>query len=109
MVGDIALHGAKRYGGDDLPGPRIAVIAYTGDAAYSKRFPPTFITVSEDDPIVHVPTVDRRAENLRSAGIEVEYRKYKHAGHGFGLGVGTDAEGWIEHAVRFWEKHQGRH
>ena len=23
--------------------------------------------------------------------------------HGFGLGTGTVAEGWIEDAVRFWE------
>jgi hypothetical protein len=42
---------------------------------------------------------------MRNAGIEVEYRKYKNAGHGFGLGVGTDAEGWIEYAIQFWEKH----
>jgi len=25
-------------------------------------------------------------------------------GHGFGLGTGTNAEGWIDEAVRFWEK-----
>lgn len=25
--------------------------------------------------------------------------------HGFGLGVGTSAEGWIDGAVEFWEKH----
>ena len=44
-------------------------------------------------------------EAMREAGIDVEYRKYQHAGHGFGLGIGTDAEGWIEHAIRFWENH----
>jgi acetyl esterase/lipase len=49
--------------------------------------------------------VDRRVENLRNAGIEVEYRKYKNAGHAFGLGVGTDAEGWIEFAIQFWKNH----
>jgi len=26
-------------------------------------------------------------------------------GHGFGLGVGTSAEGWIAAALTFWEKH----
>lgn len=26
--------------------------------------------------------------------------------HGFGLGVGTSAEGWIDGAVEFWEKHR---
>jgi len=49
--------------------------------------------------------VERRVENLRNAGVEVEYRRYRNAGHGFGLGVGTDAEGWIEYAIKFWEKH----
>ena len=105
MVGNIALQDSAGFGGDDLPKPRIVVIAYTGHAIFSENFPPTFITVSEDDGIVHVPTVDRRVENMRNAEIEVEYRKYKNAGHGFGLGTGTDAEGWINHAIQFWENH----
>jgi acetyl esterase/lipase len=105
MAGNIAMHGTAGLGGENIPKPRIVVIAYTGHAIFSKNFPPTFITVSEDDGIVHVPTVDRRVENMRNEGIEVEYRKYKNAGHGFGLGVGTDAEGWIKAAIRFWEGH----
>jgi acetyl esterase/lipase len=106
MVGNIALNGTASFGGYDLPKPRIVVIAYTGDTGFSENYPPAFITVSEDDRIVNVSVVDRRVENMRNAGIEVEYRKYKNAGHGFGLGVGTDAEGWIEYAIQFWENHQ---
>jgi len=105
MVGNIALNGTASFGGYDLPKPRIVVIAYTGHTSFSENYPPVFITVSEDDGIVNVSVVDRRVENLRNAGIEVEYRKYKNAGHGFGLGVGTDAEGWIEYAIQFWENH----
>jgi acetyl esterase/lipase len=105
MVGNIALTGTAGFGGYGLPKPRIVVIAYTGHTSFSENYPPTFITVSEDDRIVNVSAVDRRVENLRNAGIEVEYRKFKNAGHGFGLGVGTDAEGWIEHAIDFWESH----
>jgi acetyl esterase/lipase len=105
MVGDIALSGTASFGGYDLNKPRIVVIAYTGHTSFSENYPPVFITVSEDDGIVNVSVVDRRVGNLRNAGIEVEYRKYKNAGHGFGLGVGTDAEGWIEHAIQFWENH----
>lgn len=106
MVGNIALNGTVRFGGYDLPKPNIVVIAYTGHTSFSENYPPVFITVSEDDRIVNVSAVDRRVENLKNAGIEVEYRKYKSAGHGFGLGVGTDAEGWIEYAIQFWENHQ---
>jgi acetyl esterase/lipase len=105
MVGNIALNGIVSFGGYDLPKPRIVVIAYTGHTSSSENYPPAFITVSEDDRIVNVSVVDRRVENLRNAGIEVEYRKYKNAGHGFGLGTGTDAEGWIEYAIQFWENH----
>jgi len=105
MVGIIALNGTAGFGGGNLPKPRIVVIAYTGHTIFSKSYPPAFITVSEDDGIVNVPVVDRRVENLRNAGVEVEYRKYKNAGHGFGLGVGTDAEGWMEYAIQFWGKH----
>ena len=105
MVGDIALNGVSNLAGRELPKPSTVVIAYTGHTSFSRNYPPTFITVSEDDRIVNVSTVDRRVENLRKAGIEVEYRKYKNANHGFGLGVGTDAEGWIEYAIQFWENH----
>lgn len=69
------------------------------------KIPPTFVTASADDRIVDVATVERRNEAMRSAGVDMEYLKFQNAGHGFGLGIGTDAEGWIESAVRFWEKH----
>jgi acetyl esterase/lipase len=105
MAGNIALSGVAAYGGGNLPKPAIAVIAYTGQISYSSDFSPTFITVAANDGIANVNTVDRRVENLRNAGVEVEYRRYQSAGHGFGLGIGTDAEGWLDLAVRFWQKH----
>jgi acetyl esterase/lipase len=105
MVGDIALNGVAHFGGSNLHKPSVVIIAYTGHSIFSGDFPPAFIAVSRDDRIVNVSVVDRRVENLRNAGVEVEYRKYKNAGHGFGLGLGTDAEGWIEYAIQFWAKH----
>lgn len=109
MVGDIALQGVAGFGGSDLPKPSTVVIAYTGHTSFSEQYPPTFIMVSEDDWIVNAAVVDRRVENLRSAGIDVEYHKYRQAGHGFGVGVGTDAEGWMDDAVRFWENFMPQH
>lgn len=108
MVGNISLSGIASYGGGNLPKPSTAVIAYTGQASFSKDFPPTFMTVSANDGIANASVVDRRVENLRNVGVEVEYRRYETAGHGFGLGTGSDAEGWLSHAVRFWEKHFSR-
>jgi acetyl esterase/lipase len=108
MVGNIALSGVTAYGGGNLPKPATVVIAYTGQSSYSGNFPPTFITVSANDGIANASTVERRVENLRNAGVEVEYRKYKNAGHGFGLGVGTDAEGWMNDAIQFWKSHMSK-
>lgn len=108
MAGNIALRGISEYGGGDLPKPATVVIAYTGQSSYSSDFPPTFITVSADDRIANVATVEGRVQNLRNAGVKVEYRRYKNAGHGFGLGVGTDAEGWVGYAIEFWGNHLSR-
>jgi len=105
MAARLGSTGAAGYGGDDLPRPRTVVMAYTGHSDFSRNDPPTFITVSANDSIVNVSTVERRIAAMRNAGIEVEYRKYKSAGHGFGLGIGTDAEGWVQYAIEFWEKH----
>jgi acetyl esterase/lipase len=103
MVGDIALNGVAAYGGLDIPKPGVVVIAYTGQSTSSPVFPPTFITVSGDDPIANASDVDRRVNNLRRSGVTVEYHRFKRAGHGFGTGVGTDAEGWVDDAARFWQ------
>ena len=105
LVARIGSDGAADYGGSDLPKPCIVVMAYTAHHDFSGDDPPTFVMVSEDDTIVDVTAVERRVEALRNAGIEVEYHKYNGIGHGFGLGIGTEAEGWMENAVQFWEKH----
>ena len=39
-----------------------------------------------------------------SYGIDTEFHAYENLPHGFGLGTGTVAEGWIDDAVAFWEK-----
>lgn len=105
MAAQIGAYGPARYGGYDLPRPRVIVMAYTGHSSFTREDPPTFVVQGENDGIVNVITVDRRVDAMRNAGIEVEYHKYPNVGHGFGLGIGTDAEGWTEYAVKFWEKH----
>ena len=105
MAGNIALSGVAAYGGDNLLKPATAVIAYTGQTSYSSDFSPAFITVAANDGIANINTVERRVENLINAGVDVEYRRYERAGHGFGLGTGTDAEGWVDLAAQFWKRH----
>jgi hypothetical protein len=46
----------------------------------------------------------RRVAELHAAGTPTEFRRYPKVGHGFGLGIGTSAEGWLGEALRFWER-----
>jgi len=76
---------------------------------YSLAEPPTFVVVGEDDAIAPPAVMERRVEALRKSGTEAEYHKYKSLGHGFGLGKGTSAEGWVFDAIRFWETSIRKH
>jgi acetyl esterase/lipase len=104
MAASIGSHGVAAYGGDRLPRPSAIVMAYTAHSDHSSVEPPTFVVVGEQDAIAPPISMERRLAALRSAGVEVEYRRYRSLGHGFGPGTGTSAEGWIADAVRFWER-----
>jgi acetyl esterase/lipase len=103
MAAAIGSHGVASYGGGDIPKPSAVVMAYTGHSDYSSDEPPTFVVVGEQDGIAPPAVMERRVEALRRSGTEVEYHKYENLGHGFGLGTGTSAEGWVFEAIRFWE------
>ena len=52
----------------------------------------------------HPAVMERRVAALRRTGTEVEFHRYPGLGHGFGPGIGTSAEGWLDRAIGFWEK-----
>lgn len=76
---------------------------YTGHSEYTTDDPPTFACVGEQDGIANWRVMQRRIDALAAADIPVEFHHYPTLGHGFGLGIGTEAEGWLEEAVAFWE------
>lgn len=88
-----------------FPRPAAVVMAYTGQSEFTRNDPPTFSVVGLDDRIASPAVVEQRAREMKRAGIDVEFYKYRNVGHGFGSGTGTEAEGWIGRAVKFWEKH----
>lgn len=105
MAASIGSHGTARFGGPELPRPSTVVMLYTGHSDRGPSEPPTFVAVGEDDRIASAAVMERRVAALRSAGTDVELHSYPGVGHGFGLGTGTSAEGWITDAVRFWARH----
>jgi Prolyl oligopeptidase family len=64
--------------------------------------PPAFAVAGKHDAIAPPAAMRKWIAALRKAGIEVEYHEYPGVGYGFGLRVGTSAQGRIAHAVRFW-------
>ena len=104
MAAAIGSHGTASFGGDDLPRPAAVVMAYTGHSEVAPIEPPTFVVVGEHDAIAPPSVVEERVAALRSVGAEVELHRYTGLGHGFGPGTGTSAEGWLDRAVRFWER-----
>lgn len=104
MVAAIGSHGTEQFGGPELPKPSTVVTLYTGHSDVAPPEPPTFVAVGDADGIAPPAVMEKRVAALRRTGAAVEYHKYTGVGHGFGLGVGTSAEGWIAAAVRFWAK-----
>lgn len=97
------IYGPGAFGEEDLPRPAAVVLQYTGHAEYTPEDPPTFACVGESDWIANWRTMERRLQALQDLGIPTEFHHYPGLPHGFGLGTGTVAEGWLDEAVAFWE------
>lgn len=104
MAAWLGSYGTVAFGGDDLPYPGAVIMQYTGHADYSPYDPATFACVGENDGIAYWHTMQQRLEILSSYGIDTEFHSYSGLRHGFGLGTGTVAEGWLDQAVNFWER-----
>lgn len=105
MTAYLSSYGTGAFGGGDRPRPAAAVIQYTGHSEYTEDDPPTYMCVGENDGIASWRIMKSRADALRASGIDAEFHRYPGLGHGFGLGTGTAAEGWLDDAAAFWEKH----
>jgi acetyl esterase/lipase len=104
MAANLGSYGSAAFGGDDVPQAGAVIMQYTGHSDYTKSDPPTYACVGESDGIASWRTMEQRINNLKAAGIDTEFHSYPNLSHGFGLGIGTIAEGWLDNAGSFWEK-----
>ena len=74
------------------PAPAAVIMQYTGLTQVTGNEPSTY------------RSVEYYIARLESAGTNAEVEVFDGLSHGFGLGEGTVAEGWIDHAVSFWEE-----
>ena len=103
MAAYLGTYGPAYFDGDDLPRPGTVVMQYTGHNEYSEQDPPTYACCGTSDGIASWRTMQSRLNAMSSLGIPTEFHSYQGLSHGFGLGTGTVAEGWINDAAHFWE------
>lgn len=103
MAAYLGTYGTAAFGGEDLPRAGAVIMQYTGHSEYSETDPPTYACVGTKDGIASWRTMQARLEAMENAGIPTEFHVYDGLRHGFGLGTGTAAEGWIKDAAAFWE------
>lgn len=100
----VGSDGPEGYGERKLPHAGAVIMQYTGLSEYSENDPPTYVCVGDSDGIANWQTMKTRLDNMSKLGINTEFHVYEGLRHGFGIGTGTVAEGWLDDAVKFWEK-----
>lgn len=91
-------------GRTDIPQAAAVVMQYTGYSSASRYDAPAYACVGTNDGIASWRTMQGRLQQLAAMGIPTEFHAYEGLGHGFGIGTGSVAEGWVKDAIAFWEK-----
>ena len=104
MAAWLGSYGTKSFGEKDFPHPAAVIMQYTGLSEVFGNEPPTYNCVGTSDGIANYRTMQRRIERIKANGTDAEIEIFKGLSHGFGLGTGTIAEGWLDRAVSFWKR-----
>ena len=94
---------AKNFLGKDWKNP-ILREKFSIEKRIDKDFPKTFLWQSKNDNVISIQNSVTLAESLKKNGCVYEYMQIEGKAHGLGSGKGSPAEGWIEKAIKLWEK-----
>lgn len=100
----LGSYGTAAFGEKEYPAPGAVIMQYTGLSEVTGTEPPTYACVGTRDGIASYRIMQQRIEWIRANGTAAEIEVFPGLSHGFGLGEGTVAEGWIDRAVKFWEQ-----
>lgn len=104
MAAWVGTYGTAAFGEADYPQPGAVIMQYTGLSEVTGYEPPTYACVGTSDGIAYYGTMEERIRQIQRQGTDTEIEVFDGLPHGFGLGEGTVAEGWIDRAVEFWER-----
>ena len=96
--------GTESFGEKKYPRPSAVIMQYTGLSEVTGNEPPTYNCVGTNDGIASYRTMENRINKIKQNGTDAEIEIFNGLPHGFGLGEGTNAEGWINNAIKFWER-----
>ncbi len=72
-------------------------------------YPPTYMFSGGLDVLTPASRhADVMEQALKEHNVTYMYRKFFRLPHGIGLGVNTQAEGWMEEALAFWEEQRNK-
>ncbi|HIS51928.1 MAG TPA: esterase [Candidatus Onthomonas avicola] len=108
MAAWLGTYGTEAFGEQVYPRPAAVIMQYTGLSEVTGDEPPTYCCVGTSDGIASYRTMEERVRRIQENGTDAEIKVFDGLPHGFGLGEGTVAEGWIDHAVAFWERQMTR-
>lgn len=100
----LGSNGTESFGEDVYPRAAAVVMQYTGLSEVTGKEPPTYACVGTNDGIASFRTMKNRIDRIKENGTDAVIEIFQGLSHGFGLGEGTVAEGWIDRAVDFWER-----
>ena len=104
MAAWLGAYGTEAFGEAAYPRSAACIVNYTGLSEVTGAEPPTYDAVGTADGIANWRTMQSRIQRIRANGTDAQIEIFDGLPHGFGLGTGTAAEGWIDRAVAFWER-----
>ena len=104
MAAWLGSYGTAAFGEADYPHPAAVIMQYTGLGEAYGNEPSTYNCVGTNDGIASYRTMERRIAAIQANGTDAMIEVFPGLSHGFGLGTGTVADGWINNAVSFWER-----
>ncbi|WP_313960949.1 alpha/beta hydrolase [uncultured Parvimonas sp.] len=104
MAAWLGNYGSSYFGEKEYPKPNVVIMQYTGFSEVTGNEPPTYNCVGTSDDIANYKTMRNRINRIKKNGTDAEIEIFEGLPHGFGLGTGTKAEGWINNAIKFWER-----
>ena len=104
MAAWLGSYGTAFFGEAEYPQPGAVIMQYTGLYDVFGNEPPTYACVGTSDWIADYQTMEYRINKIKANGTDAEIEIFDGLPHGFGLGTGTVAEGWLDRAVAFWER-----